>query len=266
MYELCEDGVFIEHPEDGFSPSVTIDLEPHPRADRTSAFGSRRVTDAAAPLDGAAGTADAEDVERAARRRRGKVRRWCVANRAGWLMTLTYRGEGQFEWPMMARDVWNFRRQMRRRFPGVKAALMTVPEWHPGGHGLHVHVATSEYVPKELLAACWPHGFVDNGERTHRGGSSPRQLAGYVSKYLSKEHEGAERPRGAHGYEVTQGTQPEAWRVSGLGQGGVEAAIRGLMGDPSYTWDSRQVEGWRGPPAAFLAWDDVAGSVGLSTP
>ena len=263
----------------GFESRISIDLDPHPReaADRTADVGSseelealgrwRRAirTRARRARDGSAdarGTQDRpEDVERTARRRRGRVRRLCVSNRVGYLSTLTYRGEGQFEWAAMARDVRNFRRRVRARFPGLKGPILTVPEWHPKGHGLHVHVGTAEYVPQELLAACWPHGFVDNGERRRRRSGtqlSPLRAARYVSKYLSKAQEGG-RPPWGHAYEITQGHQPHAVRLRGLGQGGVEVAARALLGGADfYVWDSSTCAGWAGPPAAWLACQETS--------
>ena len=35
-----------------------------------------------------------------------------------------------------------------------------VPEWHPKGHGLHVHFGVGEFVARRLTEAAWGHGFV----------------------------------------------------------------------------------------------------------
>jgi hypothetical protein len=108
-----------------------------------------------------------------------------------------------------------------------------------------------------MLERCWSHGFVDDGERGRRRLTrprSPKSVGRYVAKYIGKVHEGAERPTWAHCYEVTQGYQPRAVRVTGLGQGAVEAAAAALLWEPvAYAWDSASCEGWRGPPAAFLS-------------
>jgi hypothetical protein len=245
---------------DGFESQLSIDLDPRPRhSDRTDVERQSDRPGADGLPAGPDGTASA-DMERAARRRRGRVRRLCVSNQIAYLSTLTYRGEGQFEWAAMSRDVARFRRQVKRRFPGLKGPLLTVPEWHPGGHGLHVHVGTSDFVPKELLEACWPHGFVDNGERRRRRGAglpSPLRAARYVSKYLSKAQEGG-RPPWGHGYEITQGFQPRKVQVRGLGQGGVEVAVRALLGGLEFhVWDSSTCAGWLGPPSAWIAAEDT---------
>jgi hypothetical protein len=246
----------------GFDARLTLDLEPRPR----STDSNRDIRQDRARTGALATVAPGlpEDRERASRRARGRVRRWCVSNGATYLLTLTYKGEGQHDWSRCMADVWLFRKHLRQWFPGFRLAVLTVPEWHPGGHGLHVHVATAEYVPKELLERCWSRdgsslGFVDNGERRRRRGGpqSPRRTAGYLAKYITKAHEGSERPQGSHAYEVTQGSQPRVYRVSGLGYGTVEAAVWALLGaEGGYTWYSEGVEGWRGPPTAFLSLDD----------
>ena len=41
------------------------------------------------------------------------------------------------------------------RFPYV-----WVPQWHPGGHGLHAHFAVGRFVPRGLIERAWGHGFV----------------------------------------------------------------------------------------------------------
>jgi hypothetical protein len=132
-----------------------------------------------------------------------------------------------------------------------------VPEWHPGGHGLHVHVATASFVPKEILETAWAHGFVDDGERARRRLSrarSPKLVGRYVAKYIGKAHEGAERPPGGHTYEVSQGYTPRPIRVVGLGQGAVEAAAAALLWEPvSYRFGFEDAPGWCGPPGAFLS-------------
>jgi hypothetical protein len=154
----------------------------------------------------------------------------------------------------LQRDVARFRRRLRAQHPGV--ALLTAYELHPGGHGWHVHVAMSGFVPKAKLATYWGQGFVDvrKFRSAESGREAMRSLGRYVAKYLSKDQEGGERPTGSHAYEVTQGTQPQALRLSGLGWGGVYAGLSALLPGPVvYQWDSESSPDWRGPPAAFLS-------------
>jgi hypothetical protein len=114
----------------------------------------------------------------------------------------------------------------------------------------------SAYVMKEDLSALWGLGFVDVRKiRSSQGGKdAARSAARYVAKYLSKDQDGGERPSGAHAYEVTQGTQPMAFRLSGLGYGGVFSGLASLLPGPiTYQWQSDSSDGWLGPPTAFLS-------------
>ena len=254
MWELRADGALVEV-SDGFSPELVVDFLDAPRRpDNSRGYRPPAIgPDARATTRRDDAGAD-ENRERVERRRRDRVRRWCVANKATRLGTLTYRGEGQRSWGQLQRDVARFRRQLRSGHPQV--ALLTAAEWHPKGHGWHVHLAMSGYVPKAKLAAYWGQGFVDVRKirSAESGREAMRQVGRYLAKYLSKDQEGGERPEGAHAYEVTQGTQPTALRVSGLGYGGVYAGLVALLPGPvGYVWDSGSVPDWRGPPAAFLS-------------
>ena len=86
--------------------------------------------------------------EEAARRARAKIRRYAAANRLNRLGTLTYGGEGCHD-PVRLRGGSGrvlsraARRAGRGRFPYV-----WVPQWHPGGHGLHAHFAVGRFVPR----------------------------------------------------------------------------------------------------------------------
>src|SRR5829696_6135718 len=95
----------------------------------------------------------------AARRARAKIRRYCSANGLNRLATLTYRSEGCHEPRELRLDVGVFFRGLRE---GIGSALpyLWVPQWHPGGHGLHVHFAVGRFVPRRLIERSWGHGFV----------------------------------------------------------------------------------------------------------
>jgi hypothetical protein len=157
-------------------------------------------------------------------------------------------------WAQLQADVARFRRRLRERYP--KVAVLTAAEWHPKGHGWHVHVALGGFVPKYALAAAWGCGFVDVRKiRSLEGGKAAARSTGrYLAKYLAKDQDGGERPDGSHAYEVTEGTQPIALRLSGLGYGGVYAGVAALLPGPVvYSWLSDGSEGWLGPPTAFLS-------------
>jgi hypothetical protein len=153
----------------------------------------------------------------------------------------------------------DLRRFFRRLRSGVGAALpyVWVPEWHPGGHGLHAHFAVGRFVRKGLIGEAWGQGFthikligdlpVGSGVR-----AEARAAAGYLSKYLSKE---MDRSGGLNRYDVAQGFQP---RMEGLfaptEEEVTELAVERMGERPAYVWRSINEEGWRGPPAVWLQW------------
>ena len=111
----------------------------------------------AAPVDG--GGSDPErSQQEAARRARAKLRRYCAANRLNRFATLTYAGAGCFD---PRSDVAEFFRGLRRELGGDPLPYAWTSEWHPGGHGLHVHFAVGRYVGYRLIRGVWGRG------RTH---------------------------------------------------------------------------------------------------
>ncbi len=153
----------------------------------------------------------------AGRRARGKIRRYCAANRLNRLGTLTYRGAGCHE-PVELRD-------------GVGPETLPylwVPQWHPGGHGLHVHFAVGRFVSRRLIERAWGHGFVHIKLLSELPAGSgmvaeARLAARYLARYVGRDSDDARRPAGLHRYEVAQGFQPErvecrmAWSARLLG-------------------------------------------------
>ncbi|MFL6138518.1 MAG: hypothetical protein ACJ74O_12030 [Frankiaceae bacterium] len=106
----------------------------------------------------------AADPERAAaeagRRARGKVRRYCAANRLNRLGTLTYAGEGCHDPHQVRADVAEFFRDLRSALGGRAFPYLWVPEWHKSGHGLHLHFAAGRYIKRSLIETAWGRGFV----------------------------------------------------------------------------------------------------------
>jgi hypothetical protein len=195
-------------------------------------------------------------VEEAARRARGKVRRYCAANSLNRFGTLTYRGEGEHDPRAVRGDIHRFFRGVRRGLGGEPLPYLWVPELHKSGHGFHVHFAVGRYVPRGLIEEAWGRGFVFI--KLIRGlpvGSGVRQearvAARYLSKYLGKEFSAG----GLNRYDVAQGFQPRAEPITGPTEAGVigEAAER-MGGPPAYVWRSETQEGWRGPHAVWLSW------------
>jgi hypothetical protein len=208
-------------------------------------------------------TGAAVDRERAqaeaARRARAKVRRYCAASRLNRLGTLTYAGEGCFDQAQLRVDLAEFFRGLRRELGGEAVPYLWVPEWHPGGHGLHAHFAVGRYVPQRLLAGVWGRGIVHIkliGDLPVGSGAleEARVAAGYLGKYVAK-NVADERIAGLHRYEVAQGFQPERVQLAGDSEEAVVAQASELMGgEPVRSWRSSESEGWRGPPAYWYAW------------
>lgn len=194
------------------------------------------------------------------RRARGKLRRYCAANGLNRLATLTYAGEGCHEPLAVRADVGEFFRELRAGLGAGAIPYAWVPQWHPGGHGLHVHFGVGRYVPRTLIEGVWGRGFVHikllsglpvgSGVRAEAR-LTARYLAGYASVGLDDER----RPPGLHRYEVAQGFQPEKTLVYGVSADDViERASRYMGAAPSYVWLSSSKEGWRGAPACWAHW------------
>jgi hypothetical protein len=187
------------------------------------------------------------------------VRRYCTANRLNRLATLTYAGEGCFDHGELRSDVAGFFRELRAALGGRSLPYLWVPEWHPGGHGLHVHFAVGRFVKRSLIEGVWGRG------RTHIKliGDLPvgsgaleeaRVAAGYLAKYVSKSI-GDERIPRLHRYEVAQGFQPEKVPLRGVSEAAVVEQASARMGSaPARTWRSAEQESWQGSPAYWCAW------------
>lgn len=200
----------------------------------------------------------------AARRARGQVRRYCAGNGLNRLGTLTYRGEGCHDPRRVRVDLGDFFRSLRGALGGEPMPYVWVPEWHPGGHGLHAHFAVGRYVPRSVIEAAWGRGFVHIkrlGDLPAGSGAlaQARASAGYLSKYVSKtfDHVAGTHLGGLHRYEVAQGFQPTRVQVSGRSAGDVRDQACAMFGGvlPARSWASADVEGWSGPPAVWFQWD-----------
>jgi hypothetical protein len=132
-------------------------------------------------------------------------------------------------------------------------------EWHPGGHGLHVHFAVGRYVRERLIREVWGRGIthIKRIQDLPVGSGAveeARRAAGYLAKYVSKSL-AADRAPGLHRYEVAQGFQPRVLAFAGESEGAViGAASEEMGGEPVRVWRSSTVEGWRAPPAYWCAW------------
>jgi hypothetical protein len=71
----------------------------------------------------------------AARRARGRLRRYCAANRLNRLGTLTYRGSGCHDPAQVRADLGVFFRSLRETLGGQAFPYVWVPEWNASGPG-----------------------------------------------------------------------------------------------------------------------------------
>jgi hypothetical protein len=198
--------------------------------------------------------------EEAARRARAKIRRYGAANRLNRLGTLTYRGEGCHDPVRLRRDLGGFFRELRTGLDEGVFAYVWVPQWHPGGHGLHAHFAVGRFIPRGLIERSWGHGFVHikllDGLPVGSGELGEARLAArYLAGYAGRDLADDRRPAGLHRYEVAQGFQPERILVYGESAEDVIERASGVMGSGAErVWLSSSVEGWHGPPACWAQW------------
>lgn len=173
------------------------------------------------------------------------------------MWTLTLRESTTAEQrPKVVRRVQQFTRRCRRRWPTLH--WLAVLEWHPGGHGWHVHMVVDRYVPKALVAELWGWGHVDTRRIAIKGDSSTtaaaRKAGAYVAKYLTKPaDDGAPahapgdhrylRPLGMTWTEVeAEGTFDELLRL----------AWTWWRQPVTWLWYSGQDDRWRGPRCLVL--------------
>ncbi|WP_344341922.1 rolling circle replication-associated protein, partial [Streptomyces rhizosphaericus] len=182
-----------------------------------------------------------------------KLRTYCAHSRLNRLGTLTYRGSGCHDPAQLRLDVAEFFRKLRASLGGDPLPYVWVPEWHKSGHGLHVHFAVGQFVPRSMINEAWGRGFVhikrlsdlSVGTTTWQ---EARVAAGYLSKYVTKTFgsDSAERLLGLHRYEVAQGFQPPVIRLSGRTSYEALAKAVEIMGfAPSVSWSSDEAEEWK---------------------
>lgn len=225
---------------------------------------------------GAAGSVERSALE-GGRRAQGKIRRYCAANGLNRLGTLTYAGEGCHDPEQLRADVAAFFKELRRSGFRGKGKIylplqhgasehggmpyLWVPQWHPGGHGLHVHFAVGRYINRSAIDECWGHGFVHikllGGLSTGSGWLEEARLAArYLSRYVGAQLDDERRLPGLHRYEVAQKFQPREVKLRGRSPDDLISQACEIIGDePKRQWRSDQAEAWHGPPALWLQWD-----------
>ena len=201
---------------------------------------------------------DDRSASEAIRRARGAIRRYCAANRLNRLGTLTYRGEGCSDPIQFRGDLRSFFRRLRGTV-GEAYPYLWVPEWHPGGHGLHAHFVVGRYIRQRAIEKAWGHGFVDirmlNNLPVGSGSlGEARMAAWYLAKYIGKDL-GAGKAAGLHRYDIAQGFRPAVRRLRGATVQDVLGQATAIMGGPPVTvWDSADEPSWDRLHAVWAQW------------
>lgn len=201
--------------------------------------------------------------QEAGRRARSRLRRYCVANGLNRFVTLTYEGVGCHDQRQVRQDAGRFVRSLRRGLGGRPLPYVWVPEWHKTDHGLHLHFAVGRYVNRGILKAAWSEpgqGWVhikQLGDLSVGSGrvAEARRAAGYLGKYVTKSFGDEQRSRHLKRYDVAEGFAPKVLHLAGRSADEVtEMACEYMQASPSSSWNSREVEDWKGAPAISLRW------------
>lgn len=195
----------------------------------------------------------------AARRARGKVRRYCTANGLNRLGTLTYGPPRCTDPEQIRADLGVFFRELRGALGGEPLPYVWVPERHKDGVHLHAHFAVGRYIKRSLVRQVWGRGFVHMKLLSDlpvgsTGVEESRRAAGYLSKYVAKTFDDPEL--GRHRYDVAQGFQPSSQRFEGRSSEDVLGQAWQVLGgrELAFRWSSSDVEDWQGPPAVHFQW------------
>jgi len=193
----------------------------------------------------------------AARRAATAVRRLVCEHKLTRMWTLTLAEQTyDHQRPEVVRRVQGFTRRLRRSYP--RLVWLAVLEWHPGGHGWHVHMVVDRYVPKDTIRRLWGWGHVDARRITVKGDSTTlqatRKAASYVAKYVTKDQGEGAPPHepGDHRYLRPLGLTWTELR----GEGEFSDLVRMVWGywrtAPAWCWWSGTDESWRGPSCLVL--------------
>lgn len=204
------------------------------------------------------GRPDPERAQTEARRRAAvQVRRLVAEHKLTRMWTLTLAAATLPEHrPKVVLKLQQFLRRVRLELPHV--VWLAVLEWHPGGHGWHIHIVVNRFVPKQWISRAWPHGFVDVRRISVKGDSSSRQAvskaASYLAKYVSKPApEGApEHVRGDHRYYRPLGLSLTELVAEGSYEEMVALAWQYFPAGVGWLWHSSQASGWRAPPVLVM--------------
>jgi len=193
-----------------------------------------------------------------ARRRAGvQVRRLVAEHKLTRMWTLTLRDATlPEERAQVVLKLQQFLRRVRLELPQV--VWLAVLEWHPGGHGWHIHIVVNKFVPKQWISGAWKHGFVDVRRISVKGDSSSRQAvskaASYLAKYVTKAPPEGTPPHvaGDHRYFRPLGLGLTELVAEGSYEEMVMLAWQYFPAGVGWMWHSKQDQGWRAPPVLVL--------------
>lgn len=200
-----------------------------------------------------------KDRERGARRARREVVRRARYYGLRYMWSFTFPGEGVHDYGVAAGLFAEWMRKHGERW--FRGDYLTVLEWHPGGHGWHVHVLSSRRPPLVWLVRVrlsWTRFLMRRGMspsggarviRVHVKDFGSGLAAGkYAGKYVAKDFDRV--PAGRRRFRCGYGVRPVE-RKRGFLRGRVEQVLRQVAawGRVVWIWWSGADEGWQGPPA-----------------
>ena len=197
--------------------------------------------------------------ERGARRARREVVRRARYYGLRYMWTFTFPGEGVHDYVRAAGLFAEWMRKHGERW--FRGDYLTVMEWHPGGHGWHVHVLSSRRPPLVWLVRMrmsWTlflkrRGMAPSGGarvvRVHVKDWGTGYAAGrYAGKYVAKDFERV--PVGHRRFRCGYGVRPVERQRCVIG-GAIQEVLRQVVswGRVVWIWMSSSEDGWSGPPA-----------------
>lgn len=193
----------------------------------------------------------------AARRASVQVRRFVAEHKLTRMWTLTLRDATLPEdRPHVVLKLQQFLRRVRLELPHV--VWLAVLEWHPGGHGWHIHIVVDKFVPKGWIQGAWKHGFVDARRISVKGDSSSRQAvskaASYLAKYVSKDPPPGAPPHqpGDHRYYRPLGLGLTELIAEGSYEEMVALAWTYFPAGVGWIWHSSMATDWRAPACLVM--------------
>jgi len=107
-----------------------------------------------------------------------------------------------------------FRVYLGRHFPNKKLQFICVAEFHKSGRA-HLHILVNQWIDKTWISESWQ--AVGGGWRTDIRYADVHRVAGYVSKYLTKEAlmsipRGKKRITASHGLRITPPPKNLGWK------------------------------------------------------